>query len=43
MATTMVLDPTGTDGRTPEGGWTNELQPDDCVHTIITVLTDEVM
>ena len=31
----------GLRGRTPEGGWSNELQPDDCVHTIIAVLTDE--
>jgi D-galactarolactone cycloisomerase len=27
--------------RTPEGGWSNELQPDDCVHTIVKVDTDE--
>jgi len=26
---------------TPEGGWANELQPDDCVHTLIAVYTDE--
>ncbi|MCX6635285.1 MAG: mandelate racemase/muconate lactonizing enzyme family protein [Acidobacteria bacterium] len=26
---------------TPEGGWANELQPDDCVHTLIAVFTDE--
>ena len=26
---------------TPKGGWTNELRPDDCVHTLIAVLTDE--
>lgn len=31
----------GLRGRTPEGGWSNELQPDDCVHTILQVLTDE--
>ncbi|MCC6585651.1 MAG: mandelate racemase/muconate lactonizing enzyme family protein [Bryobacterales bacterium] len=31
----------GLRGRTPEGGWSNELQPDDCVHTVIAVLTDE--
>lgn len=31
----------GLHGRTPEGGWSNELQPEDCVHTIIAVLTDE--
>jgi D-galactarolactone cycloisomerase len=26
---------------TPEGGWAKEIQPDDCVHTLIAVLTDE--
>ena len=26
---------------TPEGGWSNELRQDDCVHTLIAVLTDE--
>jgi len=26
---------------TPEGGWANELQPDDCVHTLVAVYTDE--
>jgi D-galactarolactone cycloisomerase len=31
----------GLYGATPEGGWSNELQPDDCVHTLIVVLTDE--
>jgi D-galactarolactone cycloisomerase len=31
----------GLYGRTPEGGWSNELQPEDCVHTIIAVLTDD--
>jgi L-alanine-DL-glutamate epimerase-like enolase superfamily enzyme len=31
----------GLRGRTPEGGWSNELQPEDCVHTIVAVLTDE--
>ena len=31
----------GLVGRTPEGGWSTELQPEDCVHTIIAVLTDE--
>ena len=33
----------GLRGRTPEGGWSNELRPEDCVHTIISVLTDEGM
>jgi D-galactarolactone cycloisomerase len=31
----------GLRGRTPEGGWSNELQPEDCVHTIVAVLTDD--
>lgn len=31
----------GLHGRTPEGGWSNELQPEDCVHTIVAVLTDD--
>jgi D-galactarolactone cycloisomerase len=31
----------GLRGRTPEGGWSNEIQPEDCVHTLIAVLTDE--
>src|SRR3954451_19903000 len=31
----------GLRGRTPEGGWSNELRPDDCVHTVIAVLTAE--
>ncbi|MDX1982404.1 MAG: mandelate racemase/muconate lactonizing enzyme family protein [Bryobacteraceae bacterium] len=31
----------GLRGKTPEGGWSNELQPEDCVHTLIAVLTDE--
>lgn len=26
---------------TPEGGWSSEIQPDDCVHTLIAVFTDE--
>ena len=31
----------GLRGATPEGGWTDELQRDDCVHTLVAVLTDE--
>src|ERR1700726_4480483 len=31
----------GLHGRTPEGGWSNELRPEDCVHTILAVLTDD--
>jgi L-alanine-DL-glutamate epimerase-like enolase superfamily enzyme len=26
---------------TPEGGWANEIRPEDCVHTLIAVTTDE--
>lgn len=26
---------------TPAGGWSNEIQPEDCVHTLVVVLTDE--
>jgi D-galactarolactone cycloisomerase len=31
----------GLRGSTPEGGWSNELQPEDCVHTLIAVRTDQ--
>lgn len=31
----------GLRGRTPEGGWSAELQPEDCVHTLIAVHTAE--
>jgi D-galactarolactone cycloisomerase len=31
----------GLRGATPEGGWSNELRPDDCVHTLVIVQTDE--
>ena len=30
----------GLRGATPEGGWSAELQPDDCVHTLVAVHTD---
>jgi L-alanine-DL-glutamate epimerase-like enolase superfamily enzyme len=26
---------------TPEGGWSNEIRPEDCVHTLVQVTTDE--
>jgi D-galactarolactone cycloisomerase len=26
---------------TPEGGWANEIKPEDCVHTLVGVFTDE--
>lgn len=31
----------GLRGATPEGGWSNELKPEDCVHTLIAVRTDQ--
>jgi D-galactarolactone cycloisomerase len=31
----------GLRGRTPKGGWTNEPEPQDCIHTLIAVLTDD--
>lgn len=31
----------GLRGATPEGGWSNELRPEDCVHTLVLVHTDE--
>jgi D-galactarolactone cycloisomerase len=31
----------GLRGATPEGGWTEEIKPQDSVHTLIAVLTDE--
>ncbi|MDO8538978.1 MAG: mandelate racemase/muconate lactonizing enzyme family protein [Opitutaceae bacterium] len=31
----------GLRGATPAGGWSNELRPEDCVHTLVVVHTDE--
>lgn len=31
----------GLRGRTPEGGWSHELRPEDCVHTLVAVHADE--
>ncbi len=31
----------GLRGATPEGGWSDELRPDTCVHTLVVVHTDE--
>jgi D-galactarolactone cycloisomerase len=31
----------GLRGATPQGGWTSELRPEDCVHTLVAVHTDE--
>jgi D-galactarolactone cycloisomerase len=31
----------GLRGRTPEGGWSSELRPEDCVHTLVAVHAGE--
>src|SRR3954451_9101326 len=31
----------GLRGATPQGGWRDELKPEDCVHTLVAVRTDE--
>ena len=31
----------GLRGETPKGGWSNEIKPADCVHTLVMVSTDE--
>jgi len=31
----------GLRGATPEGGWSNELRPEDCVHTLVRITTDD--
>ena len=31
----------GLRGASPEGGWAEEILPDDCIHTLVAVLTDE--
>lgn len=33
----------GLRGSTPEGGWSSELESEDCVHTLISVVTDEAI
>lgn len=35
------IETVGLYGATPEGGWDQELRPDDCVHTLLSVTTDE--
>lgn len=35
------IQPAGLRHGTPEGGWSTEIQPEDCVHTLIAVFTDE--
>jgi L-alanine-DL-glutamate epimerase-like enolase superfamily enzyme len=41
MMRIIQIQAAGLRGSTPEGGWANEIKPNDCVHTLITVLTDE--
>lgn len=36
-----AIDVIGLTGATPEGGWSNELQPEDSLHTLVVVSTDE--
>ena len=31
----------GLRGATPEGGWAHEIKPDQCIHTLVAVYTDE--
>lgn len=31
----------GLKGETPEGGWNEEIKSEDCVHTLVAVITDE--
>jgi hypothetical protein len=33
----------GLRGATPEGGWSVELKPEDCVHTLVVVHTELVV
>src|SRR3954467_8146760 len=35
------IDVVGLSGATPAGGWAIDLRPDDVVHTLVTVHTDE--
>lgn len=37
----MKIKAAGLRGCTPEGGWSNEIKPQDCVHTLVAVFTDE--
>lgn len=36
-----AVETAGLRGATPEGGWSHELRPDDIVHTLVAVHTDE--
>jgi D-galactarolactone cycloisomerase len=36
-----TVDSLGLFGKSPKGGWTNEIQPDDSVHALVIVRTDQ--
>jgi D-galactarolactone cycloisomerase len=36
-----TIDSLGLFGKSPKGGWTNEIQPDDSVHALVIIKTDE--
>ncbi len=36
-----TIDSLGLFGKSPKGGWTNEIQPDDSVHALVIVKTDD--
>lgn len=36
-----TIDSLGLFGKSPKGGWTNEIQPEDSVHALVIVRTDE--
>jgi len=37
----VKVEAAGLRGSTPKGGWTAEIEPQDCVHTLVAVHTDE--
>lgn len=37
----VSIEAIGLRGLTPEGGWSNEIKAEDCVHTLLSVQTDE--
>ena len=41
MAKIREIRSAGLRGKTPLGGWANEPKPEDCIHTILAVLTDD--
>lgn len=41
MTTIQNVEAIGLVGGTPDGGWSNELERDICVHTLIAVITDD--